>query len=162
MITTPRLKIAIKRLPNALDNLHPTYMTEGSAGMDLEAALEEPLTLNPTCRGQVPTGFAIALPRGYEAQIRPRSGLALKEGITVLNSPGTIDSDYRGEITVILANFGEKAKTIVRGMRIAQLVVAPVSQVVWQEIDALPKSIRESSGLGSTGGTSEENQYVKK
>ena len=162
MITVPSLTIGIKRLPNALNNLHPTYMTEGSAGMDLEAAPDKPITLNPMCRAKVPTGFAIALPDGYEAQVRPRSGLALKEGITVLNSPGTIDSDYRGEINVILANFGDKAKTIERGMRIAQLVVAPVTHVLWQEIETLPKSIRDARGFGSTGAISEDNQYAKK
>ncbi|MBT06216.1 MAG: dUTP diphosphatase [Rhodospirillaceae bacterium] len=156
------LTISIKRLPNALNNRCPTYMTEGCAGMDLEAAPKEPITLNPMCRVKVPTGFAIALPNGYEAQVRPRSGLALKEGLTVLNSPGTIDSDYRGEINVILANFGEKAQTIVRGMRIAQLVVAPITHVLWQEIESLPKSIRNDGGFGSTGATSEDKRYAKK
>ena len=162
MIKSATLTIAIKRLPNALNNLCPTYMTEGSAGMDLEAAPDKPITLNPMCRAKIPTGFAIALPDGYEAQVRPRSGLALKEGITVLNSPGTIDSDYRGEINVILANFGDKAKTIERGMRIAQLVVAPVTHVLWQEIETLPKSIRDARGFGSTGASSKDNQYAKK
>ena len=162
MISAPSLTIAIRRLPNAIDNRHPTYMTEGSAGMDLEAAPDKPLTLNPMSRAKIPTGFAIALPKGYEAQVRPRSGLALKEGLTVLNSPGTIDSDYRGEITVILANFGEKAKIIGRGMRIAQLVVAPVTRVLWQEIEALPKTIRDAGGFGSTGATSEDSPYAKK
>ena len=162
MIKSSTLTIAIKRLPNALNNLYPTYMTEGSAGMDLEAAPDKPITLNPMCRAKVPTGFAIALPNGYEAQVRPRSGLALKEGLTVLNSPGTIDSDYRGEINVILANFGEKAQTIVRGMRIAQLVVAPITHVLWKEIESLPKSIRNDGGFGSTGATSEDKRYAKK
>lgn len=162
MITTPNLTIAIKRLPNALNNLHPTYMTEGSAGMDLEAAPDKPITLKPMCRAKVPTGFAIALPTGYEAQVRPRSGLALRDGITVLNSPGTIDSDYRGEITVILANFGEKSKIIERGMRIAQLIIGPVTHVLWQEIESLPQSIRDARGFGSTGAASEDNPYAKK
>ena len=145
------LTIAIKRLPNALNNLCPTYMTEGSAGMDLEAAPDKPITLNPMCRAKVPTGFAIALPDGYEAQVRPRSGLALKEGITVLNSPGTIDADFRGEIGVILINHGTKSFSVERGMRIAQMVIAPVSAAIWRETHDLENTERGANGFGSTG-----------
>ena len=137
-------------------------MTVGSAGMDLEAAPAKSVTLQPMGRAKIPTGFAIALPRGYEAQVRPRSGLALKEGITVLNSPGTIDSDYRGEINVILVNFSGKPIAIARGMRIAQLVVAPVTRVLWQESEELPESLRGASGLGSTGTTTQDQHHVKK
>ena len=156
MVEPQQLTVTIRRLPHALTTPHPTYMTDGSAGMDLEAAPSKPVTLQPMGRAKIPTGFAIALPRGYEAQVRPRSGFALKEGITVLNSPGTIDSDYRGEINVILANFSGKPVTVVRGMRIAQLVVAPVTRVLWQEREELPESLRGASGLGSTGTTSQD------
>jgi len=162
MIKSEPLTVIIRRLPHALTTPHPTYMTEGSAGMDLEAAPTIPVTLQPMDRAKIPTGFAIALPKGYEAQVRPRSGLALKEGITVLNSPGTIDSDYRGEINVILANFSGKPITVVRGMRIAQLVVAPVTRVLWQEREELPESLRGASGLGSTGTTSQDQRHVPK
>jgi dUTP pyrophosphatase len=163
MIKPQQLTVIIRRLPHVvLTTPHPTYMTEGSAGMDLEAAPVTPVTLQPMGRAKIPTGFAIALPRGYEAQVRPRSGLALKEGLTVLNSPGTIDSDYRGEINVILANFGGKSITVVRGMRIAQLVVAPVTRVLWQEGKELPESPRGSSGLGSTGITTKDGHYAEK
>ena len=162
MIKPQQLTVIIRRLPHALTAPHPTYMTEGSAGMDLEAVPTKPVTLQPMGRAKIPTGFAIALPRGYEAQVRPRSGLALKEGITVLNSPGTIDSDYRGEINVILANFSGKPVTVVRGMRIAQLVVAPVTRVLWQEREELPESLRGASGLGSTGTIGQDHPHVEK
>ena len=162
MIKPQPLTVIIKRLPHALSTPHPTYMTKGSAGMDLEAAPAKPVTLQPMGRAKIPTGFAIALPGGYEAQVRPRSGLALKEGITVLNSPGTIDSDYRGEINVILVNFSGKPITVARGMRIAQLVVAPVTRVLWQEREELPESLRGSSGLGSTGTTTQDQRHVTK
>tara|TARA_Y100000758_G_scaffold270499_1_gene212519 strand:- start:886 stop:1374 length:489 start_codon:yes stop_codon:yes gene_type:complete len=162
MIKPQPLTVVIKRLPHALSTPHPTYMTKGSAGMDLEAAPAKPVTLQPMGRAKIPTGFAIALPGGYEAQVRPRSGLALKEGITVLNSPGTIDSDYRGEINVILANFSGKPVTVVRGMRIAQLVVAPVTRVLWQEKEELPESLRGASGLGSTGTIGQNQPHVEK
>ena len=120
--------------------------------MDLAAAIAQNLTLAPSDRALIPTGLAIALPGGYEAQIRPRSGLAARNGLTVLNAPGTIDADYRGEIKVILANLGVDPFIIERGMRIAQLVVAPVTRIAWTEVDALPDSVRGASGFGSTGG----------
>jgi dUTP pyrophosphatase len=119
--------------------------------MDLVAALSEPMTLAPGERGLVPTGLVIALPAGYEAQIRPRSGLALKHGIALLNSPGTIDADYRGEIGVILVNHGQAPFTVERGLRIAQMVVAPVTRVIWVETEALSETARGSGGFGSTG-----------
>jgi dUTP pyrophosphatase len=129
----------------------PSYATPGSAGLDLAAAVTAELVLAPGHRAAVPTGIAIALPEGYEAQVRPRSGLALRHGLTVLNSPGTVDADYRGEIQIILANLGREPVTIARGQRIAQLVVAPVQRVLWQETEALPESRRGAGGFGSTG-----------
>ena len=119
--------------------------------MDLAAAVPSSVEIAPGGRALIPTGFAAALPAGYEAQVRPRSGLALKHGITVLNSPGTVDADYRGEISVILANLGEAPFTVSRGMRIAQLVIAPVTQVAWNEVAELPPSERGTGGYGSTG-----------
>ena len=151
MNKTGSVTVKISRLSNALNNSYPQYMTTGSAGMDLEAAPDKPITIQPMHRAKIPTGFAIALPVGYEAQVRPRSGLALKDGITVLNSPGTIDSDYRGEINVILTNLGQKPVSIFQGMRIAQLVIAPITRVSWQEQKELPQSDRGAGGLGSTG-----------
>ena len=131
----------------------PAYETALSAGMDIRAALpeDEPLTLAPGQRCLVPTGLAIALPPGFEAQMRPRSGLALKHGITCLNSPGTIDADYRGELKVILINLGQEKFTVKRGERIAQIVVAPVTQAQWEIVPALPDSARGGGGFGSTG-----------
>ena len=146
------VRVAVTRLPGAETLDLPAYETELAAGMDLAAAIAENLTLAPGARGLVPTGIAIALPAGYEAQIRPRSGLAARNGLTVLNAPGTIDADYRGEIKVILANLGAEPFTVERGMRIAQMVVAPVTRVVWDEVDALPDSARGAGGFGSTGG----------
>ncbi|MDA0663011.1 MAG: dUTP diphosphatase [Proteobacteria bacterium] len=143
--------VTVQRLPHGADLPLPEYATAGSAGLDLLAANADPLTLAPGARMLVPTGLAIALPRGYEAQVRPRSGLALKNGITVLNSPGTVDSDYRGEIGVILANLGTEPFAIARGMRIAQMVVAPVTQIAWAEADGLPDTARGAGGYGSTG-----------
>ena len=143
--------IAIQRLPHAADLALPRYETEHAAGLDLAACLPADITLAPGKRALIPTGFAIALPPGFEAQVRPRSGLAAKHGITVLNSPGTIDADYRGELGVILINLGEAAFTISRGMRIAQLVVAPVAQAVLAETAELPPTGRGSGGFGSTG-----------
>ena len=143
--------VAVQVLPHGRDLPLPTYATPGSAGVDLAAALEAPLVLSPGARAAVPTGIALALPAGYEAQVRPRSGLALRSGIAVLNSPGTIDADYRGEIRVILANLGGEPVTIARGERIAQLVVAPVSRVAFTAVEALPESIRGAGGFGSTG-----------
>ena len=129
----------------------PTYATEQSAGMDLSAALEEDIELDAGERALIPTGLSIALPAGYEAQIRPRSGLAIKHGVTVLNSPGTVDADYRGEIKVILANLGGEPFTIKRGMRIAQMVIAPYTQAQFSEVLELPESQRGAGGFGSTG-----------
>lgn len=143
--------VAVRRLPHAADLPLPAYATPGSAGLDLQAAVAAPLTLAPGARDAIPTGLAIALPEGWEAQVRPRSGLALKSGITVLNSPGTVDADYRGEIKVILINLGDAPFVIGRGDRIAQLVVAPVTQLVWQETETLPETMRGSGGFGSTG-----------
>ena len=129
----------------------PHYATPLSGGMDLRAHIEDPITLKTLERKIIPTGLSIALPEGYEAQVRPRSGLAAKHGITVLNTPGTIDSDYRGDIGVILVNFSQEEYTIVPQDRIAQLVIAKYSQVKWQIVEALPDSERGSGGFGSTG-----------
>ena len=145
------LAVSVQVLPHGRGLPLPAYATAGSAGVDLAAALEAPLVLPPGGRALVPTGIALALPDGFEAQVRPRSGLALRHGVTVLNSPGTIDSDYRGEIGVILANLGSDSLTIARGDRIAQLVVAPVRQAAWQEVAVLPPSARGSGGFGSSG-----------
>lgn len=146
-----QVSVSVQRLPHAADLDLPRYATTQSAGMDLQAALATDLVLTPGGRVLVPTGLAIALPEGYEAQIRPRSGLALKQGLTVLNSPGTIDADYRGEVQVILANLGTEPVTLTRGMRIAQMIVAPYSRVVWDEADSLSTTARGSGGFGSTG-----------
>ena len=129
----------------------PAYQTEGAAGLDLSAALDKPITIAPGDRALVMTGIAIALPRGHEGQVRPRSGLALKHGITVLNAPGTIDEDYRGEIGVVLVNHGHERFHVTSGMRIAQLVVAPVRQVAIHEVTALDETARGAGGYGSTG-----------
>jgi dUTP pyrophosphatase len=145
------LTVEIHRLPHAEDLPLPAHATEGSAGVDLLTALAEPARLAPGERLLVSTGIAIALPPGYEGQIRPRSGLALEHGISVLNAPGTIDSDYRGEIKVILINLGAKPFDLARGMRIAQLVVAPVARLAWAPVDELPVSARSARGFGSTG-----------
>ncbi|MBI2235041.1 MAG: dUTP diphosphatase [Micavibrio aeruginosavorus] len=145
------VSVAIMKLPHAANIPLPAYATEQSAGMDLCAAINAPLTLEPGARTLVPTGLAIALPAGFEAQVRPRSGLAAKNGVTVLNSPGTIDADYRGEIKVILANLGGEAFTIERGMRIAQMVVARHATVQWQETAELDQTARGAGGFGSTG-----------
>jgi dUTP pyrophosphatase len=126
-------------------------MTADAAGMDLAAALEEPVDLDPGARSLIPTGIAISLPAGYEAQIRPRSGLALRQGVTLLNSPGTIDADYRGEIRVIVVNHGTDAVRIRPGDRIAQMIVAPVTRVEWREVEMLDDSERGSGGFGHTG-----------
>jgi dUTP pyrophosphatase len=145
------IAVSVQILPHGVGLPLPAYATAGSAGADLAAAVAEPLVLLPGGRALVPTGIALALPEGFEAQVRSRSGLALRHGVTVLNSPGTIDSDYRGEICVILANFGSAAVTVARGDRIAQLVVAPVQRAEWQEVAALPPSARGGAGFGSSG-----------
>ncbi len=143
--------VAILRLPHAHDLSLPAYQSEDAAGLDLVAAVEEPLTLPPLGRALVPTGFALALPSGYEAQVRPRSGLAAKHGVTVLNSPGTVDADYRGEVKVILINLSDRPFTIARGERIAQMVIAPVSRVSLVETETLDATGRGTGGFGSTG-----------
>ncbi len=145
-----RVAVRLKRLPHGRDLDQPAYATPGAAGMDVLAA--ESLTLQPGERQAVATGYALAIPAGYEIQVRPRSGLALKHGITVPNTPGTIDSDYRGELKVILINHGGEAFAIARGDRIAQLVVAPVVQARWDEVAELDETVRGAGGFGSTGG----------
>ena len=145
------LQVPLCRLPHGRDLPLPRYASEDAAGLDLLAAIAESIELAPGTRNLIPTGVSIALPRGYEAQIRPRSGLALKHGIGLLNSPGTIDADYRGEIAVILINHGDAPFTIARGDRIAQLVVAPVTRLAWAESETLPQSTRGARGFGSTG-----------
>ena len=145
----PDIAIAILRLPHGTGLPLPAYATEGAAGMDVVAA--EDLSLTPGTRAAVATGFAIAIPAGYEVQVRPRSGLALKHGITCLNTPGTIDSDYRGEVKVILANLGSEAFAIKRGDRIAQLVAAPVQRATFTEVASLDETARGAGGFGSTG-----------
>lgn len=144
-------QVAIHRLDHAKDLSLPNYATSGSAGMDLSAAISTDVALNPGERTLIPTGLIIALPRGYEAQIRPRSGLALKHGITVLNAPGTIDADYRGELQVILINHSKEAFTIQRGMRIAQMVIAPFTQITLEKQDHPFEGEHRGGGFGSTG-----------
>ena len=145
------INIPVTRLPHGADLALPAYATTDSAGMDLLAAIDDARVLKPLERALIPTGLAIALPEGYEAQVRPRSGLAAKHGVTCLNTPGTIDADYRGEVKVILVNLGDSPVTIERGQRIAQLVVAPVARVAWDEVAELPATLRGAGGFGSTG-----------
>lgn len=151
--TSPVLRVALRRLEHSQGLPLPAYESDQAAGMDLAAAVPEgqPETLAPGARVLIATGFTLELPGGYEAQIRPRSGLALKHGVTVLNSPGTIDADYRGEVKVLLINLGEEPFRIERGMRIAQLVVQPVSRAALVEVEELSRSTRGSGGFGSTG-----------
>ena len=146
--------VPIVRLPHAADLPLPAYESAQAAGMDLRAAVpeDEPLVLRPGSRFPVPTGLAFALPPGFEGQVRPRSGLAFKSGVTCLNTPGTVDADYRGEVKVILINHGEADFTIRRGDRIAQLIVAPVVQAQWVEVESLDETARGAGGFGSTGG----------
>ena len=148
---TNTVKIQLTPMEHAVGLALPTYATDQSAGMDLTAALEEAIEIDAGERMLIPTGLSIALPKGYEAQIRPRSGLALKHGITVLNSPGTIDADYRGEIGVILANMGKSPFTVERGMRIAQMVIAKHATVEWEVAEELNETSRGAGGFGSTG-----------
>lgn len=143
--------VAVRRLPHGEGLTLPAYATPGSAGLDLVAALERPVEILPGGRTLVPTGLAIELPEGYEAQIRPRSGLALRHGLTVLNTPGTVDSDYRGEVSVLLVNLGDRPVTLSRGERIAQMVVAPVTRIAWSEQASLSETTRGAGGYGSTG-----------
>ena len=154
------VSVAVLRLPHGHDLPLPSYATADSAGMDLIAAVADALMLQPGDRALVPTGVAIALPPGFEAQVRPRSGLALKFGVTTLNAPGTIDADYRGEIGVILINHGREPVTIKRGDRIAQLVVAPVTRVLWDERATLDETARGTGGFGSSGfGTQQDRKH---
>ncbi len=145
------MKVEFQKLPHALDLPLPSYETTQAAGMDLRAALEEDITLKPGERFLIPTGLRMALPAGFEAQIRPRSGLAIKHGISMVNSPGTIDADYRGEVKIILINHGQEPFSISYGDRIAQMVIAPVVQAVVEEVSELSETDRGSGGFGSTG-----------
>jgi dUTP pyrophosphatase len=149
------IPILVRRLPHAEGLPLPSYATAGAAGMDLIAAVAGPITVQPGERTLVPTGLTIALPPGYELQVRPRSGLALRHGITLPNTPGTIDEDYRGEIGVIVLNTGSEAFIIERGARIAQAVLAPVSRAAWREVTSLDVTGRDVGGFGSTGAKSE-------
>ncbi|MEP0313050.1 MAG: dUTP diphosphatase [Hyphomonas sp.] len=148
-----KVTVSVRPLPHFEGLDLPAYETIGSAGMDVRAAVsqEDPILLQAGERAMIPTGLSVAIPQGYEIQVRPRSGLAAKHGLTCLNTPGTIDSDYRGEIKVILVNLGQDAFTIQRGERIAQLVLAPVTQLAWEEVDALDETDRGAGGFGSTG-----------
>ncbi|TNF47393.1 dUTP diphosphatase [bacterium] len=146
-----RLEVQYRVLPHGEGLLPPVYATDLSAGLDIRAAIEENITILPQSRTLVPTGMQIAVPKGYEAQIRPRSGLALEHGVMVANTPGTIDPDYRGEVKVILMNLGSDPFTVVRGMRIAQMILAPVSRVDLLKVDELPDTGRGSGGFGHTG-----------
>lgn len=145
------VRISIQRLPGNDDLALPAYETEHASGMDLRAAVTETTVLQPGARLAVPTGICIAIPPGYEGQVRPRSGLAVREGISMINTPGTIDADYRGEIKVLLINLGEKPFLIRRGDRIGQLIVAPVARVEWQELQSLDITLRGEGGFGHTG-----------
>lgn len=153
MAGEPLLQVGFKWLAHGEGLSPPVYETSGSAGMDLAAALPDdaPVSLAPGERALVPTGFCMALPEGYEAQVRPRSGLAAKHGVTVLNTPGTIDADYRGEVKVILANLGSESFELSRGMRIAQMIIAPVTQTSWRVVEDLDETDRGDGGFGSTG-----------
>ena len=148
------LRVGIVRLDHARDLPLPAYQTAGSAGLDLAAALGSPVVLGPGARAAIPTGLVMSLPDGFEGQVRPRSGLALKDGLTVLNAPGTVDSDYRGEVKVILVNLGLEEQVIAHGQRIAQLVVAPVTRITWSEHEQPERADgigRGAGGFGSTG-----------
>ena len=145
------IPVQVTTLPHFQGLQLPAYATAGAAGLDLQAAITEPITVKPFARALVPTGICVAIPDGFEAQVRPRSGLALKQGLTVANAPGTIDSDYRGEIAVILLNTSDQPVLIERGMRIAQLVLAKVEQLTWQPVATLNQTLRGAGGFGSTG-----------
>jgi dUTP pyrophosphatase len=145
-------EVQITRLAHGKDLALPSYQSAQAAGLDLMAAVAAPVTIQSGDRALIPTGLALALPQGHEAQVRPRSGLAAKHGVTVLNSPGTIDADYRGEIQVLLINLGREPVVIERGMRMAQLVIAPITQAELREVPVLPETPRGAGGFGSTGG----------
>ncbi|MBC5815664.1 MAG: dUTP diphosphatase [Candidatus Eremiobacteraeota bacterium] len=147
----PEITVQLLRLPEGEGLALPTYMTEDAAGADICAAVHEQITLLPGARAMIPAGFALALPAGFEAQIRPRSGLALRHGVTVLNAPGTIDADYRGPVNVILANFGNEPFVVRRGDRIAQIIIAPVSHAAFAIVENLDETQRHAGGFGSTG-----------
>lgn len=151
-MATP-VRVAVRALPHFEGLALPAYETDGSAGLDVRAAVPEsaPIVLAPGTREMIPTGLAVAIPDGFELQMRPRSGLAAKHGLTCLNSPGTIDSDYRGELKVILINHGAELFTIARGERIGQMVLAPVTRLEWAPVDTLPNTERGEGGFGSTG-----------
>ncbi len=152
MTAQASVEVAILQLPHGLGLDLPGYQSDLAAGVDLVAAIgDEPKILGPGARALIPTGIAIGLPPGFEAQVRPRSGLALRHGLTLLNAPGTIDADYRGEIGVILVNLGQDAVAIERGMRVAQLVVAPVARLRWRPVATLDATTRGGGGFGSTG-----------
>jgi len=146
-----KIRIYIKRLKNDQTVSLPQYMTEGSSGMDLFASLKKEVTLQPGERGLIPTGISVAIPEGFEGQVRPRSGLAIRSGIGIINAPGTIDADYRGEIGVLLMNFGTEPVTLCHGDRIAQLVISRVFRAIWEETDELPPTLRQGGGFGHTG-----------
>jgi dUTP pyrophosphatase len=145
------ISIAIKRMPGAEDLVLPAYESDGASGMDVRAAVQSMVRLEPGQRAVIPAGFAIEVPPGYEAQLRPRSGLSAKHGVTLVNSPGTIDSDYRGEVAVVLINLGTDAFEVSRGSRIAQIVIAPVSRARWNEVQDLSTSRRDVGGFGHSG-----------
>ncbi|MCX8064287.1 MAG: dUTP diphosphatase [Candidatus Hydrogenedentes bacterium] len=145
------VKVRVMREPGMEDLPLPTYKTKGSVGMDLHAAVEKEVVISPGERRLIPTGIRVAIPEGYEGQVRPRSGLAINYGVGLLNSPGTIDSDYRGEIRVVVVNLGEQPFVIKRGDRIAQLVISPVIKIEWEEVNELPHSERGEGGFGHTG-----------
>lgn len=151
MTTLQTLTVPVRRLPHAADLALPAYESTQAAGLDLLAAIPADITLAPGQRSLIPTGLAMALPDGFEAQVRPRSGLAARHGVTVLNAPGTIDADYRGEVMVPLINLGDVAFVVTRGMRIAQMVVAPVTRAALVEVATLPDTVRGAGGFGSTG-----------
>jgi dUTP pyrophosphatase len=146
-----RLEVLIERLPGSEDLPLPDYATADAAGADVHACPPQPMVVEPGQRALVPAGFRMALPAGYEAQLRPRSGRALREGLTLLNTPGTIDADYRGEVGILIVNLGQKAVTITRGERIAQMVITPVTRAVFAPSDELPPSERGTGGFGHTG-----------
>jgi dUTP pyrophosphatase len=148
---TANVKVQVTRRAGTEDLALPAYQSEHASGMDLLAAVEKPLEIAPGKRALVPTGLSIAVPPGFEAQVRARSGLALKKGICVLNGPGTVDADYRGEVGVILANLGDEPFTVERGMRVAQLVICPVVKAEWEEVVVLPDTGRGAGGFGSSG-----------
>ena len=151
LATQTVVTVAVRRLPHGVDLPLPAYASDQAAGMDLHAAVDAPVTIDPGAIALIPTGLSIALPPDHEVQIRPRSGLAVKHGVTVANAPGTIDADYRGEVKVALINLGQRPFVVERAMRIAQMVIAPVVRGAWREVDELPETVRGEGGFGHTG-----------